>query len=181
MAPSHVSCPFSHTGLRIEQHSFLFVNTCWFTPIYVCLIDGPVLFQLPSQPGLQILSPDGKWSSVPINPTNLPTPPILLNIGDLLSYWTNGLLKSTVHRVIFPSTVNGEELKDRYSIAYFCHPADEAQLVAVPSAKVHERVGRSETDAVGYGGGAGNERDGDILTASDHLNRRLAATYGLKG
>lgn len=28
--------------------------------------------------------------------------PILVNIGDLLSYWTNGLLKSTVHRVVFP-------------------------------------------------------------------------------
>ncbi len=32
-------------------------------------------------------------------------PPILMNIGDLLSYWTNGLLRSTVHRVVFPRFV----------------------------------------------------------------------------
>ena len=96
--------------------------------------------------------------------------PILVNIGDLLDYWTNGLLKSTVHRVIFPK---GEEGRDRYSIAYFCHPIDEAELVAVPSELVRGRKREN--------GGSGSEEGGMVLTAKDHLNQRLAATYGIKG
>jgi isopenicillin N synthase-like dioxygenase len=140
-----------------------------------------LLFQLPSQPGLEILTPSNTWAPVPVNPTSLPTPPILVNIGDLLSYWTNGLLKSTVHRVIFPQPEEGKQNEDRYSIAYFCHPLDEARLVPVPSGAVKEfqrAEGEGQKVKVGYGGGAG-EAD-EIMTARDHLNRRLAATYGLK-
>lgn len=52
-----------------------------------------LLFQLPGQPGLEILTPGGEWASVPVDPRgeeggsegggerNLP---ILVNIGDLL-------------------------------------------------------------------------------------------------
>ncbi|KAJ9637907.1 hypothetical protein H2199_007402 [Coniosporium tulheliwenetii] len=68
-----------------------------------------LLFQLPSQPGLEILTPNNTWAPVPVNPLNQTVPPILVNIGDLLSYWTNGLLKSTVHRVIFPKDGRGWE------------------------------------------------------------------------
>ncbi|OCK82339.1 putative oxidoreductase [Lepidopterella palustris CBS 459.81] len=142
-----------------------------------------LLFQLPSQPGLEILTHDSTWAPVPVNPSpsTLATPPILVNIGDLLSYWTNGLLKSTVHRVIFPKPEPGVESQDRYSIAYFCHPLDEARLVPVPS-KVVEGLrsveGEGQKIKVGYGGGAGGVDE--VLTAKDHLNRRLAATYGLK-
>ena len=43
-------------------------------------------------------------------------PPLVVNIGDLLSYWTAGLLKSTIHRVKFPKA---QELgQDRYSIVF---------------------------------------------------------------
>ncbi|KAJ5932367.1 hypothetical protein N7516_006856 [Penicillium verrucosum] len=62
-----------------------------------------LLFQRPGQPGLEILTPEGSWAPVPIVPgtaaeaEQYPFPPILVNIGDLLSYWTDGLLKSTVH------------------------------------------------------------------------------------
>ncbi|TIA19400.1 iron/ascorbate family oxidoreductase [Aureobasidium pullulans] len=133
-----------------------------------------LLFQLPSQPGLEILTPSGTWSSVPVDPKNtLSTDPsaplpILVNIGDLMSYWTNGLLKSTVHRVIFPKEARkGGE--DRYSMAYFCHPLDEAELVAVPSKRIEQ-----------YKGEGGVEKGGKVLTAKDHLLERLAATYGTK-
>ncbi|EON70013.1 hypothetical protein W97_09279 [Coniosporium apollinis CBS 100218] len=127
-----------------------------------------LLFQLPSQPGLEILTPSNTWAPVPVNPLNQAVPPVLVNIGDLLSYWTNGLLKSTVHRVIFPKDGRGGE--DRYSIAYFCHPLDEARLEGVPSRMVVEHKGR---------GGEEGEK-GRVLTARDHLNMRLAATYRLK-
>lgn len=114
---------------------------------------------------------------MPVDPhgTSLTNPskplPILVNIGDLLAYWTNGLLKSTVHRVIFPKDARkGGE--DRYSMAYFCHPIDEVELVPVPSKRVQEYQGGVE--------GQGVSKGGKTLTAKDHLLERLAATYGTK-
>ena len=87
------------------------------------------------------------------------------------------MLKSTVHRVTFSG---GEE---RYSMAYFCHPLDEARLEAVPG-KVIEEFGdqgveelRSQRERLGLSGDGGDE----VLTAKEHLDRRLKATYGLKG
>jgi isopenicillin N synthase-like dioxygenase len=134
-----------------------------------------LLFQLPGQPGLEIKTPSGAWESVPVDPhgTLLSDPskplPILVNIGDLLAYWTNGLLKSTVHRVIFPKDARrGGE--DRYSMAYFCHPLNDAELIAVPSKKVEQ-----------YEGGVDGMKKGEkTLTAKDHLLERLTATYGPK-
>lgn len=77
-----------------------------------------LLFQRPGQPGLEILTPSKTWAPVAISPSGTEhdaSPPILVNIGDLFSYWTNGLLRSTVHRVIFPkeSRRGGE---DRYRL-----------------------------------------------------------------
>lgn len=94
-------------------------------------------------------------------------PPILVNVADLLSYWTNGLLKSAVHRVVFPTggTKGGQ---DRYSMAYFLHPANETRLVSIPSERVRARAG--EVRDV--------EDKGRAMTAAEHLNGRLAATYG---
>ena len=139
-----------------------------------------LLFQLPGQPGLEILTPDGSWSAVPVGPRDAAGTvvnggdvgsralPILVNFGDLLEDWTGGLLKSTVHRVIFPK---GRSVEDRYSIAYFCHPVDDAELVPVPSKLVQEHAKRT---------GKGSTRNGRVLTAKDHLMERLAATYTVK-
>lgn len=96
-----------------------------------------------------------------------PFPPILVNIGDLLNYWTDGLLKSTVHRVVFSQ--DGED--DRYSIAYFCHPVNDTKLVKIPSDII------SNMD-LGRHLGQVNHNTGKVMTAEEHLNFRLAATYG---
>ena len=138
-----------------------------------------LLFQRPSQPGLEILTPSSTWAPVPVIPAGYETsttfPPILVNIADLLSYWTNGLLKSTVHRVIFPKDARkGGE--DRYSIVYFGHPANETELEPVPSKRVSDRK-ISDDEKVGYGGGVSNEK---TLTAGQHLQKRLDATYGFR-
>lgn len=121
-----------------------------------------LLFQRPGQPGLEILTPSNTWAPVPVLPPsteNDPSPPILVNIGDAFSYWTNGLLRSTVHRVIFPKEARrGGE--DRYSIAFFCHPDGDTVLDAVPS------------DMVKSDGKAGAK-----ITAKEHLMERLRATY----
>jgi len=131
-----------------------------------------LLFQRPSQPGLEILTSDEDWAPVSVNPPGTEedaSPPILVNIGDLLSYWTNGLLKSTVHRVIFPKDApRGGE--DRYSMAYFCHPANETLLVPIPSEMVKNHKS-SDVKGVRENGKV------EVMTALQHLQKRLAATY----
>lgn len=132
-----------------------------------------LLFRLKGQAGLEIQTREGNWVPVPVCPPGTetdPAPPILVNIGDLLSYWTNGLLRSTVHRVVFPgaagSTVEGETGgEERYSIAYFCHPVGTMKLEPVPSERV--RAFGEEQNGKGVING---ERK--MLTADEHLNMR---------
>ncbi|KAF2452639.1 hypothetical protein BDY21DRAFT_405245 [Lineolata rhizophorae] len=154
-----------------------------------------LLFRLPSQPGLEILTPQGTWASVPTTPCPHPTAapaaapapgdlPVLVNIGDLLSYWTAGLLKSTVHRVVFPPA---DRPAERLSIAYFCHPLDEARLVPVPSRVVEAYVEAKAAKGGVEGEGGPEEVErwrrgvpvGEV-TAKDHLDARLRATYGIE-
>ncbi|OAL67826.1 oxidoreductase [Trichophyton rubrum] len=137
-----------------------------------------LLFQRDGQPGLEILTLAGTWAGVPVRPAGVSTsaslaPPILVNIGDLLSYWTRGVLKSTVHRVVFAKGEEEEsEGRDRYSIVYFCHPCHDTELVAVPS-NIVEEVGKGKDT------GEGTEMVGEkVVTAGEHLASRLAATYG---
>ena len=79
-----------------------------------------------------------------------------------MQFWTEGVLKSTVHRVVFPE--GGSE--DRYSIAYFCHPLDEVVIEAVPSEMVGARRGKIEQQYV------------ETMTADGYLKKRLAESYG---
>lgn len=117
---------------------------------------------------------------MPVSPPGTeadPSPPILINIGDLLSYWTNGLFRSTVHRVVFPTGgLNGVEGETstgpRYSMAFFCHPVGAAPLEAVPSERVKNFVPAEGTpDENPYA-----ERK--VMTADEHLFMRLKASYG---
>lgn len=164
--PAMPSFPKGETDIRAGAHSDYGSTT--------------LLFQLPGQPGLEILTPSGKsWAPVPVNPNDEADPPILVNIGDLLSYWTGGLLKSTVHRVIFPKSEDSD-IQDRYSIAYFCHPLDDAKLVEVPSPVVQEYKRKNKGADSSIGMGVGTLEEGTVLTAKGHLERRLAATYGAK-
>jgi isopenicillin N synthase-like dioxygenase len=130
-----------------------------------------LLFQRPGQPGLEIFTSEGTWAPVPVSPPGTesdPSPPILVNIGDLFSYWTNGLLRSTVHRVIFPKDARrGGE--DRYSIAFFCHPLNAVPLERVPSELVQARAENGQSN--------GDVSEGHVMTAEEHLHERLKATY----
>jgi isopenicillin N synthase-like dioxygenase len=75
--------------------------------------------------------------------------------------------------VIFPPTAKSA---DRYSLAYFCHPLDDALLEPVPSEIVREH-------AAAAGGGASGRRKAEdgkvVMTARDHLMERLGATYSV--
>jgi isopenicillin N synthase-like dioxygenase len=134
-----------------------------------------LLFRLPGQAGLELQTPRG-WVPVPVNPSpeTLTASPILVNIGDLLCYWTNGMLKSTVHRVAF---ADGGE---RYSMAYFCHPSDDVKLDAVPSRVIDEFGNKGEQELDSQRKRLGLHGKEDVITAEEHLQRRLRVTYGLK-
>lgn len=129
-----------------------------------------LLFRLRGQAGLEIqTAPGGAWAPVPVCPPGTesdPEPPVLVNIGDLLSFWTNGLLRSTVHRVVFGGGSGANPTDPRYSIAYFCHPADTTPLAPVPSERIRQSTG-----------GAAGAGIGQVLTAEEHLQSRLRATY----
>lgn len=72
-------------------------------------------------PGLQIQTLEGDW---------IDAPPMLnafiVNLGDLLERWTNGLFRSTVHRVL----TSGE--RERYSIPFFYQPDYDAVVECLP-------------------------------------------------
>ncbi|KAI1074141.1 2OG-Fe(II) oxygenase superfamily protein [Whalleya microplaca] len=138
-----------------------------------------LLFRLAGQAGLELLDPRTEsWTPVPVSPPGTeadPAPPILVNIGDLLSYWTNGLLRSTVHRVTAATAagVAGESTADpRYSLVFFCHPADATPLAPVPSERVRGFKGDASQLA-----SRNPYAERKVLTASEHLQMRLRATY----
>lgn len=79
------------------------------------------------QPGLQVHL-GGAWVDVP------PAPGCFVcNLGDMLERWTNGLYRSTLHRVV---TTTG---KERYSIPFFFEPNFNAVVECLPCCVSAER------------------------------------------
>lgn len=68
-----------------------------------------------ANPGLQVKLSE-EWIDVPPKDAAF-----VVNIGDLFERWSNGLFRSTIHRVVQPS--NGRE---RYSIPFFFEPDFDA-------------------------------------------------------
>lgn len=67
-------------------------------------------------------------------------------------------------------------------MAYFCHPLDGAELGAVPSQVIQDYgdKGREELKSQRKRLGLNEEDDGkEVITAKEHLERRLKVTYGL--
>lgn len=99
--------------------------------------------------GLELLQHDGTW-----RPIHALSGQIIVDTGDMIQNLTNGVLRSTTHRVVNPD--NSRER--RFSMPFFVHPRSEASLN--PLASCIERMG-------------GKKLYPDI-TAKDYLAQRLA-------
>jgi isopenicillin N synthase-like dioxygenase len=71
--------------------------------------------------GLQVKSNKGEWIDAIAEEDE-----IVVNVGDMLSRYTNNKLKSTIHRVVNPPKEYWS--KSRYSIPFFLHPVGTMKL-----------------------------------------------------
>lgn len=73
--------------------------------------------------GLEVCIPDGTWVEAPPIANTF-----VVNLGDLIPRWTNGLYKSNPHRV----RNRYSQGKPRYSIPYFYGPSYFTKITALP-------------------------------------------------
>ncbi|HEY4070778.1 MAG TPA: 2-oxoglutarate and iron-dependent oxygenase domain-containing protein [Sphingomicrobium sp.] len=99
--------------------------------------------------GLELLTRDGRWIPVSPKPGEL-----VINIGDMLQRLTNGVLRSTSHRVVNPTPDRAANA--RYSMPFFLHFRSDFLIEALP-----------ETVP------AGEQAKWPPITANDYLQERL--------
>jgi isopenicillin N synthase-like dioxygenase len=75
--------------------------------------------------GLELLTRDGRWIPVSPRPGEL-----VINIGDMLQRLTNGVLRSTSHRVVNPTPDRAN--RARYSMPFFLHFRSDFLIKALP-------------------------------------------------
>jgi len=77
--------------------------------------------------GLEVCDAEGAWHVVPASPDGF-----VINVGDLMSRWTNGRWRSTLHRVVNP----GRELTGstrRLSMVAFFGPNENSEIACLSS------------------------------------------------
>jgi isopenicillin N synthase-like dioxygenase len=99
--------------------------------------------------GLELLTRDGRW--IPVSPRS---GELVVNIGDMLQRLTNGVLRSTSHRVVNPAPDRASHA--RYSMPFFLHFRSDFLIEALP-----------ETVP------AGEQPRWPPITANDNLQERL--------
>jgi len=75
-------------------------------------------------PGLELLTREGDWLPVQTMPGQ-----IIVDTGDMLQSLSNGVLRSTTHRVVNPSNSRDR----RFSMPFFVHPRPEFDLTPLPN------------------------------------------------
>ena len=75
--------------------------------------------------GLELKTKDGRWIPVSPKPGEL-----VINIGDMLQRLTNGVLRSTSHRVVNPAPDRASHA--RYSMPFFLHFRPDFIIEALP-------------------------------------------------
>jgi isopenicillin N synthase-like dioxygenase len=74
-------------------------------------------------PGLELLQANGSWLAIESLPGQ-----IIVDTGDMLQALSNGVFKSTTHRV-----VNLDGRKRRFSLPFFMHPRPDFDLTPLPN------------------------------------------------
>ena len=99
--------------------------------------------------GLELLTRDKRWIPVSPKPGEL-----VINIGDMLQRLTNGVLRSTSHRVVNPPPERRG--RSRYSMPFFLHFRSDFLIEALPGTVP-----------------AGEQPKWRPITADDYLQERL--------
>jgi isopenicillin N synthase-like dioxygenase len=99
--------------------------------------------------GLELLTKDERWIPVSPRPGEL-----VVNIGDMLQRLTNGVLRSTSHRVVNPAPDRASHA--RYSMPFFLHFRSDFPIEALPGTVP-----------------AGEQPKWPPITADDYLQERL--------
>lgn len=97
--------------------------------------------------GLQILPPpsltpagqEPQWTYVKPLPGHC-----IVNLGDAMVKFTNGLLRSNIHRVVAPPGIQGKET--RYSVVYFARPGDGVMLKRLEGSDVIPELKEGEKE-----------------------------------
>ncbi len=77
--------------------------------------------------GLEVADRDGTWHEARVVPDSF-----VINVGDLMSRWTNGRWRSTLHRVSNPDrSLTGSTA--RLSMVAFTGPNEESEVACLPS------------------------------------------------
>ena len=95
-----------------------------------------------SSNGLEYINNNGTWNQAP----NIEENQIIVNIGEMLAYLSNGLLEPSLHRVTNPQKKDNDT---RFSMVFFYHPNSNKSLVKL------------------------NEQNQEQVKAGDWLNKRL--------
>ena len=99
--------------------------------------------------GLQVKAPDGQWCEVPTFPGAY-----VVNLGDMMTVWSNGHWRSSLHRVVCPDDMS----TDRLSVPLFFNPSLDAMVQSVPT-----RLGAGE-------------QPGDPVLGGEYIMNKVQAT-----
>lgn len=94
---------------------------------------------------------------------------LVINIGDALEFWSAGLFKSTLHRVVMPRVQ--AETASRFTIAYFVHADTDSVLEPFVQDNGNEALLEQINRRKGLP--VGTRR----ITGGDYVKARLHATY----
>ena len=96
---------------------------------------GITLLMQDNSGGLEVRNASGDWIEArPISGT------FVINLGDLMARWTNGIYNSNMHRV-----KNNKSKSDRYSIPFFYSPRPDAVIEPIPTCVNADNPRRFET------------------------------------
>jgi isopenicillin N synthase-like dioxygenase len=94
-----------------------------------------ILWQEPGVAGLQVRNTAGEW--VDVGPDERA---FVVNVGDLMAYWTNDRWVSTLHRVANPPRDRAD--KTRLSISFFHQPNADAVVECLPTCVADDNPAR---------------------------------------